>query len=522
MAEGLTIQIGADVKNLEKELRRARQQIDRFEIQATKGGKALGKFNKAGVNAVPTVTEFSRVIQDAPFGIQGVANNLQQLTGNLGNLTTNAGGAKNAFKAIVSSLTGPAGILLAVSAVTSLLVVYGDELSGAASSANKLVDAQKDLIGGAKAEIDVYGTLLAIARDNNRSIEDRQRALNKLNSISGKYIGNLDLEGINTDEATAATDKYSQALIRQAKIKGLQNRISELYAEQAAIEGKTIKSNLNTLQQGTAFLLRYATGQGALTAAQFEQTQGAKEQNKALAEGNEELKILRKRLADILSEDIALQGLFTNVKDSVKTGVARIRAEVVNSGLVATPLTLFNIEQIQAQGVQLIETVDTTFSRVRELTFNAASAFEGIGAAIGTSLSNGTNIVQAVGGALLGAIGSISVELGRQAIAIGVGMIAIKKAFANPVTAIAAGTALVAIGSAIRNTANIVGQVGGGATGGVGGAGGGTFGGSNISLSGGGNGGGRVIFEIAGDKLIGVLNNSLNGNQSIGDAVGID
>jgi len=36
------------------------------------------------VNAVPALNEFSRVIQDAPYGIQGVANNITQLTTQFG------------------------------------------------------------------------------------------------------------------------------------------------------------------------------------------------------------------------------------------------------------------------------------------------------------------------------------------------------------------------------------------------------------------------------------------------------
>ncbi len=96
----LEVNIGANDDGLKKGLNDAEKSIKGFESAAKKSAKSinnvsssnakLGKgFTTAGkgaANAVPAVTEFSRVIQDAPFGIQGVANNITQLTQNFGYL----------------------------------------------------------------------------------------------------------------------------------------------------------------------------------------------------------------------------------------------------------------------------------------------------------------------------------------------------------------------------------------------------------------------------------------------------
>src|SRR5690606_3555332 len=109
-----------DTANLRKEL--AKLKRDQKDLSASTGGvaKGMGQVGKQTANATPSVIEFSRVIQDAPYGIQGVANNIQQLTTNFGYLRKQAGGTIPALKAFAGSFLGPAGIVFAISTITSL------------------------------------------------------------------------------------------------------------------------------------------------------------------------------------------------------------------------------------------------------------------------------------------------------------------------------------------------------------------------------------------------------------------
>jgi hypothetical protein len=70
-------------------------------------------------------------------------------------------------------------------------------------------------------------------------------------------------------------------------------------------------------------------------------------------------------------------------------------------------------------------------------------------ASLGEALVNGDNLMQSLGASLLGTLGGILVQLGEMAIGVGIGLEAIKKALStlNPIVAIAAGAALVALGS---------------------------------------------------------------------------
>ena len=88
------------------------------------------------------------------------------------------------------------------------------------------------------------------------------------------------------------------------------------------------------------------------------------------------------------------------------------------------------------------------------LTETSANVLAGFGVMI-AGLMDGSLTMGDVAGGLMKTIGGLAIQLGEAAIKIGVGMLAIKAAFKNPFTAIAAGIALVAIGTLISNAANI-------------------------------------------------------------------
>lgn len=112
---------------------------------------------------------------------------------------------------------------------------------------------------------------------------------------------------------------------------------------------------------------------------------------------------------------------------------------------------------------------------------------------------------------ILSSIGKFLQQIGAALIAYGVAMDAFKKAFTNPFVAIAAGAALVAIGSFISSKAS-AGPAGGGAS---------SYtpassGYSNFNASSGTAAlEGNVVFELEGTKLKGVLNNTDRRNSLI-------
>jgi len=160
------------------------------------------------------------------------------------------------------------------------------------------------------------------------------------------------------------------------------------------------------------------------------------------------------------------------------------------------------------------------------ITGSITNTFSQLGEAIGTALATGGDVFSAIGQTILVGIGNFLKDLGKLLIQYGVAAVAYStasKALTNPLTAAPAGLALIAAGVVLTAVGSAIGTMArGGASS--------SYGSSNVSGSGSEyspgvqsrsygtsrSGGGNVIFEIAGTKLIGVIKNTLDRNRSFG------
>ena len=113
----------------------------------------------------------------------------------------------------------------------------------------------------------------------------------------------------------------------------------------------------------------------------------------------------------------------------------------------------------------------------RILSQGTAQLANGIGNALQSAIINGGNLANNLSRVLLGTIGDMAVQLGKLAIKIGITLEKVKLAFKGPkgVLAIAAGAALVALGSLFKAGAARIGSRGGGGGRRGGGGGSGNF-----------------------------------------------
>jgi hypothetical protein len=147
-----SISIDADVSSLQSSLKAAENTLVQFE-SALKKATSIGEINYLNKNianlnttinglkqqanqlgrpigdASQSLINFSRIAQDAPYGIMGIANNLNPMVESFQRLAATEGGTKKALQAMVAGLMGPAGIGVAIGVVSSLAVTFSKEIS---------------------------------------------------------------------------------------------------------------------------------------------------------------------------------------------------------------------------------------------------------------------------------------------------------------------------------------------------------------------------------------------------------
>jgi hypothetical protein len=162
---GLIEQLTAKAKQLKVSLSQAtnEQQIASFNAELEQTNIELARLNALGKSFANTSTQsfdkfrvsagaasgsaiaFNRIIQDAPFGIIGVGNNIQQFAEQLSALKTTTGSTGAALKSFFSSLITPANLaILAVSAVTTALTFYALNAEKTKSPVQELTEAQEE------------------------------------------------------------------------------------------------------------------------------------------------------------------------------------------------------------------------------------------------------------------------------------------------------------------------------------------------------------------------------------------
>ena len=569
------VKLGIDTANLDKSISSTKSKLDGLKSSLNTTSVAANTFNKATANGSNTLTQFSRIAQDAPFGIIGIGNNLTATAESFSNLSRSAGGATNALKAVGSSLLGGGGILLAISLVTTGLTYMSqsgltvgdvfDKLTGKFDeNAQSMSKMNEEAVKSSSEQITSFKALLSTARDVNVSMRDRLTAVGELQKQYPAYFGNLSQEQILNGNVTGAVKELTNALIAKAKASAYSSKIADLAVEEFKLREKESKL-LDEIkkQQNEVALAKITSGKvGSFAQGSTNIAYGAA--NTALANMQSELKDIGNELqtnwntARGLTSEIEKQYKASiklsepsakaapKAKDAPKTksvkskgydfGGGFIGGGIVNPNLgLITPDLGVDEAAIEANeklrlALELQKKTIEDFNKELGsiVTSGTVNALAGIGDAIGGALASGGNVIDAVGKSILGSMGSMLQELGKATIAYGVGLIAIKAATKNPATAIAAGVAMVALGSmiskAVAKSSSVVGGGGGSTGGGGGGSTGRDYTSPASSVSTGGGGGftnGSVVFEISGTSLIGVLSNSLDKNSRLGGTLGI-
>ena len=234
MAE-MQIQIGADVNGAIRGL----QQVE------TQTQKTFSKLSQTSGAATQSMINLSRVVQDAPYGFIGIANNLNPLLESFQRLKVESGSTGGAFKALGAALSGPAGLGLAVGIASSLLVKFGDSLFSAGESSKKLAEQAKKVADQQKAIVDEIAqentkvsTLVGQLSKENITRAEKETILKRLRQIAPAYFNDLKNEEGLINSVNSAYDKYLSGLTRRTEAAILTKDLEALSAQIIELERK--------------------------------------------------------------------------------------------------------------------------------------------------------------------------------------------------------------------------------------------------------------------------------------------
>ena len=199
--------------------------------------------------------DLSRVIQDMPYGMQGIANNLQQLPGSMGRLKEEADATGTSMgKLLTQGLFSPAGVGIAVSAITALWVawdMYGEKVTkalGLQGVAVANLDQQLDGIQKYKdfdLQIKIHGAEgLAKLKLELQQLIDRKAYLE--GTLSRESTVNATSEGLSLISAMTNPLMYGITMAEQEK------RNASAKLERSTFESRMaeqIKNGKKTLSQ---------------------------------------------------------------------------------------------------------------------------------------------------------------------------------------------------------------------------------------------------------------------------------
>lgn len=475
------------LKQVQAELAKTAVASQKMDSAIVKTGNTLNTGLKTGANqATAAMTNLGRVVQDAPFGFIGIANNLNPLIESFQRLKVETGSTGGALKALSGSLMGAGGLGFAVSIVSSLMTVFamnamrntGNEAETAKKKIKSYAEVLDEIVSSVSKEAAETTTLIAVLKNENETRGRKLAAIEELKKIQPEIFEGLRLEKnavIGLDEAYKA---YLLNFKNVISAKLIQGQIEEKLTKILTLQGV---AQTKEQQQATARFRQYVDSlQDIKNAADPSQRKLTifQQQEGEINALNRDVQDLITRLSE-LSKGIKLDAIKVKPEKIQIEGLPKLEfktqaqdQETAFSGLLLTPQVLvkpdikFIDDPVQQQKV--LDGLNAMFAAERLAKFQA-TATEAINATIGNIVNDSIGtMADAIGQALAGGkdalpnlfeslirgVGSQIKELGKYLVKIGVQMLVAKEAVKalglTPQGAIIAGIGLQVLAGALQ------------------------------------------------------------------------
>jgi hypothetical protein len=573
------IKLGLDTREITAQIKDAKKSLMDLRTTAKDAGTSFSKdFAPKVATGGNALMQFSRIAQDAPYGIIGIGNNITATVEAFGHLKNSTGSTGSALKAMASSIMGSGGILLGVSLLTTGLTYLAQSGLSVGDLVNKLT-GDFDALGNSfkviseeakkssAEQISSLKGLIAIAQDENQTKQRRLEIVDQIQKQYPNYFGNLSTEKIMYGNLTGVVNELTQALVNKAIAEKFAGTTAESTVKLWQANAKLVKSKEELLKAETDYNSAVKDPSKSQSMQFFasnvdrasDRVKEAREEvlkfNKEVERGQNIINMASKKASGVIAqplkqpktkkaEVVGSTPQVSGVQSSLSTaGLVDVNTIAVQTGavdkfgnkikelpgIITTSMGEVRLA-FDTGGADALEALQQLNADMNELiTGSIADTFSQLGTSIGEALATGGNVFAAIGTSLLQSLGKFLSEMGGMLIQYGTlavvkGKLDLAIAAGGPLSigaglaAIAVGVALKAVGGAISSKAK------------SGGSGGSVSTGASVSSpssstgsSSGGSSfqGGTVVFEISGQSLIGVLGNTLDKNRRLGGSLSL-
>jgi hypothetical protein len=273
--------------------------------------------------------------------------------------------------------------------------------------------------------------------DAEDALEDREIAL--INSLEERRAKAAELR-------RQAKEEMNDQRAKLALLKEAETITKSVYADQLSLE----KERLRIMKEKLAIQTSDPTDEQNRTIAEQE----AKINSLLRAQSDELRGMLRERnsATKALEKELALFGNFKNIK---------MPDDVLGKYRGAMVLFKESMDKLQPSIIKTKESISVLYDLMGQVAVNAAeslnnaftSGAEGLGEFLGAMMT-GQASIKGFGALIAGTFADLAINVGKIAIGAGMAVLGVKEALMtlNPWVAIAAGVALIAIGSAIKGS----------------------------------------------------------------------
>lgn len=243
---------------------------------------------------------------------------------------------------VVLKLNPWGAVLGAITLVVGALLIFSRRTDAAVRAQKRINEVKRQAIERAAEEKTKIDLLVAAARDEKRSMDERRKAVAELNRIIPNYNAQLDETTGKYRENKKALDDYLKSLVHKYEIEGAKDMLAKLAKEAwlAKEELKTANAELNgaqTAQGGSTYTTSWGavgnTKQDVVDRAQAKVSGAQAKYNAAEAEKQAFLKSYGQDLAgDAVAGAKAegtqgAKGTVGAILDSIKAKIERLKAE---------------------------------------------------------------------------------------------------------------------------------------------------------------------------------------------------